>query len=84
MSAQGFESVLARLYVDADFRRLFLEQPETALLGLPLTGEERADLIAIDRAGLVMAAHSYYRKRMNRGKPHWVTFVLRKIRNSLG
>lgn len=63
MSAQGFECALARLYADPDFLARFLTSPEAALADQPLTDGERADLLAIDRAGLVMAARSYDRKR---------------------
>lgn len=80
MSAQGFESVLARLYADAGFRRRFLAQPEAALAGFPLTCGEQAELIAMDRAGLVMAAQSYHRKRMNRRRPGWAARLLLVIR----
>lgn len=68
MSAQGFEDVLARLYADREFLVRFLESPESALSETALTGPERADLMAIDRAGLVMAAHGFDRKRRSRGK----------------
>lgn len=71
MSAQAFESILARLYTDPDFRELFLAFPERALEGGLLTVEERADLLAVDRTGLVMAAHSFYRKRNGRKRKAW-------------
>lgn len=83
MSAQGFEIVLARLYTDPAYRNRFLEAPEAALADQPLTDDERADLIAVDRAGLVMAAHSFDRKRLGRGKPEgWMEFFRRLL--SLG
>jgi hypothetical protein len=66
MSARSFESFLARLYTDADFRKKFLNEPDTALNGADLTDEEKSDLRAIDRTGLVMAAHSFFHKRNNR------------------
>lgn len=66
MSAQGLETVLARLYTDPEFRNRFLEAPETALADQELSAQERADLAVLDRAGLVMAAHSYHRKRQGR------------------
>lgn len=68
MSAQGFEIVLARLYTDRDFLTRFLESPEFALAQASLTDPERAELMAIDRAGLVMAAQGFDRKRQGRGK----------------
>jgi hypothetical protein len=78
LSAQEFESVLARLYTDPDFRSRFLEAPEAALADQPLSENEKADLAAIDRAGLVMASQSYYRKRMGRRKPAgWRAFFSR-------
>lgn len=71
MSAQAFESTLARLYTDLAFRELFLAFPERALEGALLTAEEKADLLAIDRTGLVMAAHSFYRKRNGVKRKAW-------------
>jgi hypothetical protein len=75
MSAQAFESTLARLYTDAAFRNLFLGNPESALGELALTPEERSDLIALDKAGLVLASRSYFHKREKRAKP--VSFAMR-------
>lgn len=66
MSAQSFEITLARLYTDPKFRSQFLETPEKALQNSNLTASEQADLIAIDRAGLLMASHSFLRKRKKR------------------
>lgn len=71
MSAQAFETTLARLYTDPAFRELFLAFPERALEGGLLTAEEMADLQAVDRTGLVMAAHSYYRKRNGTKRKAW-------------
>jgi hypothetical protein len=68
LSAQGFETVLARLYADPDFLARFLAGPEDALSDQPLTAGERAGLLAVDRAGLVMAARSCDRKRQARRK----------------
>jgi hypothetical protein len=66
MSARSFESLLARLYTDAEFRKSFLNDPGVALEGAHLTEEEKSDLRAIDRTGLVMAAHSFFHKRKRR------------------
>lgn len=70
--------MLASLYTDPGFRSRFLADPEAALAGQPLTADERSDLIAIDRAGLVMASQSYHRKRQGRRKPEgWKSFLRR-------
>ena len=61
------ERALARLYTDSGFRHAFLCDPEAALSALDLTAAEKADLAAMDRAGLVMAAASYRHKRESRG-----------------
>jgi len=69
LSAQGLETALARLYTDPDFRDRFLQAPESALSDQDLSAGERDDLLALDRAGLVMAARSYQHKRQGRRKP---------------
>ncbi len=62
----AFEITLARLYTDAAFRHLFLENPEQALSHTDLSDDEKADLKAIDRVGLIMAAGSFSAKRQMR------------------
>lgn len=77
MGAREFEAVLARLYVDASFRRRFLASPDEALSGRGLSEGEISALTRIDRAGLTLAAESYGRKRASRstrprtGKAEW-------------
>jgi hypothetical protein len=66
MSALEVERTLARLYTDCDYRRAFLADPHRALDPFELTAQEKADLAAMDRAGLVMAAASYQHKRIAR------------------
>lgn len=66
MSAQAFETALARLYVETEFHRRFLEDPEAALEDLDLTPDEKRELSRIDRVGLVMASRSYRAKRDGR------------------
>jgi hypothetical protein len=79
MSAPEIETTLARLYTDARFRRAFLQDPLSALEPLDLTAEEKIDLAAMDRAGLVMAAASYHHKQAQRaaGRPG----AARRLRN---
>jgi hypothetical protein len=79
MSAQSFEIVLARLYTDVTFRQLFLTQPQTALANYHLTELEYADLIAIDKAGLLMASHSFAHKKDKRKKPNFIAKGYRLI-----
>lgn len=72
MSAQAFESVMARLYTDAEFRAAFERDAQHALGPYGLTETESQDLIAIDRVELAMAARSYASKverRLRTGKP---------------
>jgi hypothetical protein len=68
MSSPAFEVALAHLYTDAPFREQFLRDPTVALAHFDLTAAERADLAAIDRAGLVMAAASYSAKRAHHAR----------------
>lgn len=72
MSAQSFEITLARLYTDPAFRNQFMADPKRTLVNCDLTAEEQDDLMAIDRAGLLMASRSFLHKRkkrfFNRGK----------------
>jgi hypothetical protein len=63
MSAPELERTLARLFADREFRRAFLRDPPASLAPLDLTPGEKSALCAVDRAGLVMAAESYRRKR---------------------
>jgi hypothetical protein len=69
MGAREFETVLARLYVDAPFRRRFLIAPEAALAEADLSEKEKAAFLRIDRAGLLLAAGSYARKRADHSRP---------------
>jgi hypothetical protein len=66
LSAQSFEVTLARLYTDPVFRKQFLLAPEKTLMDCDLTISERADMMAIDKTGLIMAAHSFLHKRKTR------------------
>jgi hypothetical protein len=68
VSAQSFESVLARLYTDATFRARFAMDPRTACADADLTEDERAALLRIDRNGLALAADSFARKHARRPK----------------
>ena len=79
MSAQSFEVILVRLYTDPEFRRAFMSNPEIALGEADLTLDERADLIAIDRAGLLMASSSFLHKRRRRISYLSRSKMLRKI-----
>jgi hypothetical protein len=59
----GFETFLARIYVDAEARRRFLADPHGEAVRAGLPREEAEALAAIDRAGLELAARSFRRKR---------------------
>jgi hypothetical protein len=81
MSSPAFEVALARLYTDTSFREQFLRDPQAVLVHIGLTAAEQADLAAIDRAGLLMAAASYCAKRSRhparRGR------IIRRVRQYL-
>jgi hypothetical protein len=64
VSAAAVETLLARLYADADFRREFLLDPRRVALAAGLDAVEAAAMQSIDRTGLEMAAESYRRKRL--------------------
>ena len=66
MSAQTFETFLARLYTDKGFRDAFLELPEQCLRNEDLTREETDDLLRLDRPGILMASHSFQHKMEKR------------------
>lgn len=71
MSAQSFELTLARLYTDTEFRALFLASPWQALADCDLSEQERAQFLLIDKAGLIMASHSFLHKRKKRATTVW-------------
>lgn len=71
MSAQTFELTLAKLYTDPNFRKLFLNDPQSALAQCELSSDEHTALLAIDKAGLIMASHSFMHKREKRKKGWW-------------
>jgi hypothetical protein len=66
MSSRQFETFLARLYTDREYREAFLEAPEQVIQRAGLEEQERQAAFAIDRAGLRMAARSYELKRAGR------------------
>jgi uncharacterized protein (UPF0276 family) len=59
----AFEAFLARIYVDADLRRLLLRAPSLTAAQAGLSPEESQALEHIDRVGMEFAAHSFARKR---------------------
>ena len=68
MSAAAVETLLARLYTDAELRCEFLREPGEVALRAGLDAAEVAAMAAIDRIGLEMAGESYARKRGKKGK----------------
>jgi hypothetical protein len=66
LSSQRFETFLARLYADRDFRERFLAAPESVVTEAGLDDHERRAAVDIDAAGLLMAARSYELKREGR------------------
>lgn len=82
MSSQSFEITLARLYTDPAFRNRFMADPEDTLADCDLTADEQNDMMAIDKAGLLMASRSFLHKRkkrfFNRPKsPRLIAFIVR-------
>jgi len=64
MSAAAVETLLARLYSDADCLGAFLEDPVRVSRAAGLDEREAEGMAAMDRTGLEMAAESYSRKRL--------------------
>jgi hypothetical protein len=63
MSSQQFETFLARLYADKEFRERFLEAPQQVAADAGLGEDEQRAALEIDQPGLLMAARSYEFKR---------------------
>jgi hypothetical protein len=66
MSSQRFETFLARLYSEREFLDEFMRAPGRAARDMGLDAREEQAALAIDRAGLLMAARSYELKRAGR------------------
>jgi hypothetical protein len=67
--APPLEVFLARLYADPAALERFLRAPEETVATAGLDGRDAAAMLAADRAGLVMAARSYEKKRNGRRGP---------------
>jgi hypothetical protein len=63
-----FEGILARLYVDAEFRERFLRDPSGEGQILGLSAPQIETLAGIDRDDLALAARSFERKRRHKGQ----------------
>lgn len=73
----SLEAFLARLYVDDALRAAFLADPTRVLGEMHLDPALSAELLAIDRVGLELAAESFARKRARTGSgPDRVKFVV--------
>jgi hypothetical protein len=84
MSSPQFEGFLARLYADRAFLEHFLDNPAEAMQAAGLTPREQQAAASIDRASLLMTAHSYERKRVARGwRPRRDAFLIRASRAAL-
>jgi len=68
MSAQNFETFLARIYVDAALRSRFRANPLSESRKAGLSEEESKTLENMDWAGLELASRSFARKRALQGK----------------
>jgi hypothetical protein len=62
MSA-SLEAYLAKLYLDADARRVFAADPRAAATQAGLAADDVAALEGIDRVGLELAGRSFDAKR---------------------
>ena len=80
MSSRQFEAFLARLYSEREFLDEFMRAPERATRTMGLDPREQQAALAIDRAGLLMAARSYELKRQGRraGRRLGLFYTLRR------
>lgn len=67
MSSPALESFLARLYTNPHLLERFMRDPKAAMGGAGLSSAEETSLAALDRAQLLLTAHSFARKRTSRG-----------------
>jgi hypothetical protein len=72
MSSRQFETFLARLYCDRGFLEHFMRSPEGVVREAGLDHREQQAALAIDRAGLLMAARSYELKRQAHRGTGWL------------
>ncbi|HLX43069.1 MAG TPA: hypothetical protein VKR43_06530 [Bryobacteraceae bacterium] len=63
MNTPDLEKFLARLYIDPETRRRFLDSPYEEAARFGLTDAQCRALEQVDRVGLEMAAHSLSIKR---------------------
>ena len=63
MPTANIEIFLARLYTDEKFLNQFLQTPESTIQDNQFSEPEKASLLAINKADLLMAAHSFNHKR---------------------
>ena len=77
MTSPAFESFLARIYTDVAARRRFLDDPEGVARSSGLSAEECAELAAMDRTGLEMAARVFTRKRARLKPRSWFSRFLK-------
>jgi hypothetical protein len=63
MHSSRLETFLARLFTDAEFREAFMQDARRVAEAQCLDAAERDAVLAIDRPGLLLAAHSFAAKR---------------------
>jgi len=63
MSSVNLEAFLARLYTDKNALNRFLDDQALELAHSALSEDEKVLLANVDRAGLVLAFNSFYKKR---------------------
>ena len=68
MSSKDLELFLTELYLDANTRVAFLENPRREAQKKGLSEVDCSTLEKIDRVGLELAAESFKRKREQKGK----------------
>jgi hypothetical protein len=82
MSSIPFETFLARLFADSDFRENYLRDPRRVVEKQGFEPHEQAEALAIDRAGLVLAARSFAAKRADKNDA-WPQRAMRMWRRML-
>ena len=78
MSA-SLEAYLARLYFDADARRVFSADPRGAAVKAGLTEDDVAALERVDQVGLELASRSFAAKRAQKPRS-WLRRLFDRFR----
>ena len=63
MNSPNIEIFLARLFIDPSFREEFIKSPRIKALEFGLRKDQAEKMESMDQAGLLIASHSFHKKR---------------------